>query len=206
MIVYVESNFVLQLTWKQEAVAEAEEILDLARRKAVDLAIPAFALIEPSWTLNNRNKQRKRLLEEMSQHAHEIRRSESQGRIAGAISNAIEQLQPSVSVDTQRFEEVVTNVVREARVIAIDASTLEYALRNPYARSLRFLDAVVWATVRRDLDSQPRDEPKLFVTTNSKDFGTREIKDELKSVACGLVFTFADALAFIRHSHTQRPQ
>ena len=47
MRVYVESNFVLELVLEQEQHQACEEILTLAASRTIELALPAFALIEP---------------------------------------------------------------------------------------------------------------------------------------------------------------
>lgn len=47
MIVYVESNFVLELALGQEQSASAEAILALAEAKKIELVVLGFALSEP---------------------------------------------------------------------------------------------------------------------------------------------------------------
>jgi predicted nucleic acid-binding protein len=47
MRVYVESNFLLELVLEQEQHHACEELLTLAASRTIELALPAFALIEP---------------------------------------------------------------------------------------------------------------------------------------------------------------
>ena len=48
MRVYVESNFILELVLEQEQRHACEEILTLAAGRTIELALPAFALIDPT--------------------------------------------------------------------------------------------------------------------------------------------------------------
>lgn len=62
MIVFVESNFVLEIALLQEESDHAAAILDLALRGRVDLRIPSLALCEPFTTLTRRRLERDSLL------------------------------------------------------------------------------------------------------------------------------------------------
>lgn len=59
MIVYVESNFVLEIALEQREASSAEAILGLAENGEIELAIPAVALAEPFSKLGYRNVDRK---------------------------------------------------------------------------------------------------------------------------------------------------
>ena len=47
MIVYIESNFVLEFALLQEEHQSCGTIIGLAESRTIDLAIPAFSLFEP---------------------------------------------------------------------------------------------------------------------------------------------------------------
>lgn len=51
MIVYVETNFVLELALGQEQSDSCREILRLAQSENLSLAVPAYSLMEPYETL-----------------------------------------------------------------------------------------------------------------------------------------------------------
>jgi hypothetical protein len=59
VIVGVETNFVLELTFRQEEETECARILAFAEQNAIQLIIPACALFEPYDTLIRRAKERK---------------------------------------------------------------------------------------------------------------------------------------------------
>jgi predicted nucleic acid-binding protein len=47
VIVFIESNYVLELAFLQAEENEALKLLELAERKLIRLVIPAYALVEP---------------------------------------------------------------------------------------------------------------------------------------------------------------
>jgi len=48
MIIYVESNFVLELAYLQEEHESCEEILNLAQEGKIGLVLPAYSILVPS--------------------------------------------------------------------------------------------------------------------------------------------------------------
>jgi len=50
VIVYVETNFLLEIAYQQDECESCREILALARQGRVALAVPAFSLIEARQT------------------------------------------------------------------------------------------------------------------------------------------------------------
>ena len=75
MIVYVESNFILEISLVQEESSYAEEILRMAEGHLIDLVIPSFALSEPFSSTVRRGNSRNALRDPMLQQIRELRRS-----------------------------------------------------------------------------------------------------------------------------------
>ena len=53
MIVYVESNFVLELAFLQEQHESCNTIITLAESSQVELVIPAFSIVEPLCSIGS---------------------------------------------------------------------------------------------------------------------------------------------------------
>lgn len=84
MIVYVESNFVLEMALGQEQAGDAEQILNLSEEKRIQLVIPAFALSEPYSRIRQRGRDRQAALRLLSEQARDLRRSRDyQDRVSG---------------------------------------------------------------------------------------------------------------------------
>lgn len=56
MIVYVESNFVLELAFLQEEHESCEELLSLSKSGDIHLVLPTFSIGEPYETWVRRSK------------------------------------------------------------------------------------------------------------------------------------------------------
>ena len=68
MKIFVESNFVLELAFRQEQHPSCDGLLGLAESRSVELLVPAYALIEPYETLIRRGNERRRIQREAHQH------------------------------------------------------------------------------------------------------------------------------------------
>ena|SRR5579859_5129458 len=77
MIVYVETNFVLEIAREQEQVEAANRILVLAEQRKIELAFPSFTLSEPFSTIIRQRKDRKELLRSLQDTLVQLRRSET---------------------------------------------------------------------------------------------------------------------------------
>jgi hypothetical protein len=75
MIVYAESNFVLELALEQEEHAYAQRILSGAERKILDLVLPAFSIGEPFSTIAHRSRDRRQINNTISEQARALPRS-----------------------------------------------------------------------------------------------------------------------------------
>src|SRR6267378_5035323 len=76
MIVYVESNFILELAYLQEQYENCERILKLAEAGEIQLILPAFAVAEPFSAWVGRKKRRELLHNDLSRELRELGRSE----------------------------------------------------------------------------------------------------------------------------------
>lgn len=65
MIIYVETNFVLELALLQEQSASCQNILSVCETGQAQLVIPAFCLAEPFETLGRREKDRSELIRKL---------------------------------------------------------------------------------------------------------------------------------------------
>lgn len=89
MIVAVESNFVLELTYRQEEAPECERIVELANSGAIRLAIPACALFEPFETLARRRINREEILKELRKELQELARTQAYADLAETSRKAV---------------------------------------------------------------------------------------------------------------------
>lgn len=61
MNIYVETNFVLELTFEQKQCSSCEQILQLCEAGKAKLIVPAYSLAEPHEKLSRQARSRREL-------------------------------------------------------------------------------------------------------------------------------------------------
>lgn len=196
MIVYVESNFVLELVLEQAGRAACEELLRLAEAGRLTLALPALAMFEPYYKLAGDHAKRRETKDAIFRDLTQLERTHSLEQSSRNIRNDLELLLvQSGESAMRRFESARARLLHSARVIPLDAATLR-ASDDPSARALKFPDALVLGSVLRDIDPTQSAE-SCFLNRNTKDFNDPAIRARLAQLKCTLIGSFEDGLAFV---------
>jgi hypothetical protein len=96
--VYVETNFILELTFEQEQCVSCEQVLLLCETEKARLVIPAYSLAEPHEKLHRQARLRRELQQSLDTELRQLSRS-------GSYKNRISSLQNIGSLITQSNEE-----------------------------------------------------------------------------------------------------
>lgn len=198
MIVVVESNFVIELAFRQEEVSEAERIMALASEKAIELAIPACALFEPFETLLRRRKERNATRERFNHEKKQLARSQHFPDLLRTFEAVARILAESVQTEAAALDTAILRILDCARLIPLS----EEVLRSSFRARTRFpfspQDSVVFASADRYLNDRGRAE-SVFANKNSTDFAVPEVKAHFSDLNCKVLSTFDDALGVIDH-------
>ncbi|MGA7731324.1 MAG: PIN domain-containing protein [Chloroflexia bacterium] len=198
MIVYVESNFVLQLALEQEERTAAETIFEYGLQDKIKLIVPAFALSEPFSTLAYRSNDWGRIGQSLSgQVQTQLARSQSRHQIVKAISELITGLTAISQEDNYRLQAIIQHLIQFAGIIPLNIDIFRDALAYSARYNLSLQDAIIYASIVSDLQSRGQDEEKCFVSANSKDFNNAGIKGELAAHSCRYIARFEQALSYI---------
>jgi predicted nucleic acid-binding protein len=189
--IYVESNFVLEIALEQADAAACERVIDLADSKALRLAIPAYALLEPYETLTRRVREWTRLSSDVESELKQLRRTASLKAEADALVGLTVR---AVQLATQKHDSVRARILAAAEVLPIEAITLIEAerLRSDYGLTLP--DAVMLASVL--LDGKGGTQPSAFLNTKVKDFADPAIRAELTKRSCAFIGRFSAGVAW----------
>lgn len=198
MIVYVESNFVVEMALGQEQAPAADAILDLATRRLINLAIPSFALSEPYATVKYHAVLRRELSQSFDRHLRELGRSKAHEDVVSLGRQAYEALQAVEKLELDRLQAVVGRLLRVARTLNLDDGTFERAISYEMQHGFSPQDAIVYATIMADLQAQPAQEAKLF-SSRDKAFLAPSVRDELRTFGCRYVGRFDHAIEAINH-------
>ncbi len=197
MIVYVESNFVLELAFLREDHLACAELLTLSEANTIQLIMPAFSIGEPYEAWGRRSKQRSDLHSKLSSELKELSRSEPYKELSQEFHELTGLLVRSNEDEKQRLDGALDKILNVAQIIAINAATIRLAITYQRTRSLKPQDAIVYASIIQHL-SENSTGKKCFITANAKDFVNPDIKNELASYDCYLLTRFSDGLGYIR--------
>jgi predicted nucleic acid-binding protein len=222
LIVYVESNFVLEIALRQEEYHHCRTILNRCLDQRTRLAIPAFALVESYGTLARRHESRERLFRELRDEFRQLARSGDYGRHTTAMNDATAVLAKSIEEEEERLSEVLGELLALASKIPLTGTVFGHADALKEQFKLRLPDALMLASVMAHLNEQldetflaprresersppPALEESCFVSKDRKDFDDPDIRALLDSRGCKLMFRFESALNYALRADASSP-
>jgi predicted nucleic acid-binding protein len=103
--IYVETNFILELTFEQEQATSCEQILQLCEANQARLVIPAYSLAEPHEKLNRQAKNRTDLQQRLEAEIRQLSRTTSYTSRIQSIRDIASLVVQSNEEERQRFVE-----------------------------------------------------------------------------------------------------
>src|SRR5258708_5193374 len=128
MIVYVESNFVLELAFLQEEHESASKILEYAESGRIHLLMPAFCGGEPYERMIRRAKDRKALQDRLSQEIRELSRSQPYIDVGNLSQDLTIILAKSADEEKDRLDAALSRIIKAAEIIPLDGRVLDSSL------------------------------------------------------------------------------
>lgn len=175
MIVYVESNFILELAYLQEEHENCGRILKLAEAGKVQLILPAFAIAEPFSAWVGRKRRRENLHRELTQELRELGRSEPYAGSREEFQDVTKALLVSGEEEKSRLDTAIAQILKESELIPIDADVIKSAIEIQTRNRLSPQDSIIYASVLAHAAKVSKEEPKCFITKNSRDFSNPDI-------------------------------
>jgi predicted nucleic acid-binding protein len=199
MIVIAESNFVIELAYRQDEIEHVEAIVNLAERHEVELAIPACALFEPYETLVRRRKQRMKTIQKLREEISQLGRSQHFADLP-LTSEAISQtLSGSAEIEHRELDQSLLRLAKCATVIPLSGEMLKNSVGARLQFSLEPQDSIIFASVEHFLKDRGGSK-SVFANKNSADFSGPEIESHLRGYGCKLLSSFANTRKFVEHS------
>lgn len=200
MIVYVESNFVLELALVQEQHEICDQILRVCEAGVSRLVLPAFSMMEPLETIRRHEVTRRRAKNALEDEMKQLARTAIYQERLRDIEPVLELLVQSSDEDLQRLASVRSRLLACAELIPLESSILAQAEEHQEDYDLSSQDAVIYASVLAH--RRISDEPGCFVTRD-RDFDDLEIKRELRSYNCKLLSNFETGYQFLRGLYSE---
>lgn len=199
MIVYVETNFLLELAYLQESYESCREILQLAKSGSINLVLPACCVTEAYLTWHRKNTERQKFHTDLQTYLRELSRS-------APFRGLVDQYRDVMSALIAGSEESRVRLVEAIALIESDGATIPLTWEIIFmvgfhedAYSLSPQDALVLASVKSH--AEQRSGPQCFVTKD-RGFDKQKIREELRSERseCKVIFNFVDAVAHIKNA------
>ena len=198
MIVYVESNFILELAYLQEEYKSCEEILELVQESQITLVLPVYSVGEPYDSWVRRSKQRLDLHERLSRELIELSRSKPYVETLTDFQEITKILVESGEKEKEELDNTISKVLKTATIIPIDREVIKAAIGFQKTRNLSPQDSIVYASVLSHLSGTSTEEQKCFITKNSKDFANPDIYTDLEAYCCKLLTKFVNGVGYTK--------
>ena len=151
MIVYVESNFVLELAFLQEEHESCLELLSLSESGDICLVLPAFSIGEPYEAWVRRSKQRRYLHEQLITAISELSRSRPYQGSSDEFRDLTDLLLISGKEEKHRLDDILERILQTVGVIPIGLSIIKAAITFQESRGLSPQDSIVYASILNHL-------------------------------------------------------
>jgi hypothetical protein len=196
MTVYVETNFVLELSLQQEECDTCADIMKLASQGLVVLAVPAFSLAEPHVAILGKEKARTQLSKDLRNQLRDLGRSKPHRAVPANFDALAGVLAASAQSERDGVRDTVSDILGTADVISLDSNILKSALDIQVEFGMSGQDAIVLASVLAHLDAH-RPDKSCFLNRNTKDFDDPDIREKLENYGCIFFGKFEHGLRYI---------
>jgi len=198
MIVFAETNFVLELVFSRNKFACCRDFMEMAERKQINLLLPAYSIVEPYEAIIRRRKSRIQVHDAITREIKEITRSVQFEDEANQLAQLTGLLIQVGETEQNELRKVISQLLKAASIVDLSAAILQLALTFQDDLGLSPQDSVVFATVLSALNQQGG--PACFMTTNSKDFSAPGVAETLEPYDCKLLFDFEKGLNYVRNN------
>lgn len=200
MEVFVASNFILELAFRQEEHRFCERIWQAAKAGTLALHLPGYCLAEVFETLRRRQGQREAyeayLKAEISQHRREENTdSDAMDDLTSALTSLL--LERTRARSTHLFE-LSSGVEALATIIPQTGAVMREAQQQAQQHGFAEQDSLVYASVLAGLRRLPPDSSKLFISRNEGDFKKTAVLAELRALNCDYLVSFQAAAGRLR--------
>jgi hypothetical protein len=163
------------------------------------LVLPAFSFVEPESTLQRRGLHRRELQQALERELRELHRmtgfSEEQREACGVAFAALVAI---TQRSEERFRHFRERLLRAAEVLPLTADVISRSSQYRQRLDMSAPDSLVLASVMSD--------PKIgqaeacFLNRNARDFDDVSVREELATMNCKLISTFAGGLSYIQRA------
>jgi len=198
MIVYVETNFVVEFVFRQSEYDSCDALRQMAEEGEIELHIPALAVAEAADLIRKTHTARQALVTDLNKHlARSAHLQESVPSLEVLKLHIVE----SLATEEQLLWDLREFIRTRAVTVPYDREALDWSwffdlTKAVQGRSDTMILGSIFADAKR---KHLGGTESIFVTKDRKDFSGPDVREHLKSAGCKLLFSFADSVAYLRH-------
>lgn len=165
MILYLETNGILELALAQERAADTERLVELAQSGTIALVVPAIAFAESYYPLRERLQwfeQYQRMTQE-AVGAMGRTQTEAYRRIVDAGNELETRLGTVLIQERESLQRSILSLAGLAECIALSADVIRASIDLAAALGLTEFDAMVCASIINHADADPQSR-KAFLS------------------------------------------
>ncbi|MDZ7956738.1 MAG: PIN domain-containing protein [Aulosira sp. DedQUE10] len=179
MIIYVETNFLMGIAKGQDP--PAQELLQNTP-SSLRLVMPSICFVESLITLEQEEKYNVEFLHKLDIQINQAGRDNSDN--ARLLLSLLEQsrttfLERSNEVK-ERFDIAFNRLAQKAEIITLNKDIFQETLNRPIL-SKHIIDKIILECIIYHANLYPQ-EIKIFLSSNSKEFGRREVTEILSNI------------------------
>jgi hypothetical protein len=122
--IYVETNFVLELTFEQEQCSSCEQILKLCEAGEAKLIVPAYSLAEPHEKLSRQARSRRELQQSLDGELRQLLRTAPYASRIKSIQDIASLMIQSNEEERHRFIQCRDRLLKVGKTVALNANIL----------------------------------------------------------------------------------
>jgi predicted nucleic acid-binding protein len=145
MIVYVESNYLLEMTYLQEEHSSCEQLLTLAESSRIQLLLPASSIPEVRASLRGKLHRRREFYDRLRIEFRELSRSKPYEDLSRTVQPITAALIDLIENDEKRLDALLSRIFKVCEIIPVQGATVQRAIGDETRIGLSSQDAVILA-------------------------------------------------------------
>ena len=196
MNIYIESNFILELSLSQNQSEGCTRLLTLGETKRIDLFLPVYCFAE-CWdnqktTLSRRNTFKTQVMNmrekfiQSNRYSHDI----------DIFTNLLSLIDKSNEVENESLNSILLLCSKKCNLIPITPEIIEYSGKLVSDYKIKKGDAVIFSSIIWHLNNN-HEKKSCFLCKNSKEFQDPDLIDKFQQLNCKLIFNFDHGYQFV---------
>ncbi|WP_129647325.1 hypothetical protein [Peristeroidobacter agariperforans] len=201
MMIFVETNFVIELAALQEEAEEAEEaelIVISAEKQELKLFIPAFSLTEPFETYARWRKQRNQTRNDFDRQLKQLARSQDYADLVQASQTISDVFSASAVAQTSRLRATLSRLIQCSTILPLNESVITRSIAAQDEFGLEPQDAVVFASVESGLETHQAEGSRIFITKDRSAFATEQVMEHFRNLQCDVIPAIGPAIGVVK--------